>query len=150
MHDADAGLRGDLERILEKEIVVIVDRARERVFEREHGGVHIPRFQGREHVIESLVGDGLGLQPQKLADGLLAEGAELALKSDFRRLLGHLSPLPMASADGGSSREGQHAIDAVVDQVGNGLGVVVEGGRRRREDRSHFGQGGHGAQVAKV
>ena len=111
----------------------------------------LPDFKRREHLIEPLVRDGLGLQPQKLADGLLAEGSQLALESDFRRL----SLLTISPPNGARPAEGAPARSSTrstlcVDQVRNGLGVVIKGGCGRREDGAHFGKGGHGAQVADV
>src|SRR5258708_4401811 len=81
MHHADIGLRRDLERVLEEQIVVIVNRSCQRILQGKNGGIHLAGLQSGEHLVESLVGNRLGLQPQKLPNGLLAEGAKLSLKS---------------------------------------------------------------------
>lgn len=62
--------------------------------------------------------------------------------------LGVLSPA--FGAGGGEAEEVEHAVHAEIDDIHNGLGLMIEAGDGRGDDGSHFGELGHGAEVAEV
>src|SRR5579884_3407436 len=81
--DAHIRFADDTEVELEQMIVILVYGAGERVFDGDNGGVYRSRFERAEYFFETLHGDDGGAIAEQLADGFLAEGAELALEADF-------------------------------------------------------------------
>ena len=105
-----------------------------------------------EDVFKARAGQHLDVRAAELARGLLAEGAALALKRDDRPAGAHRRPTPSQRRTRGSEQADQveHAVDTVVDEIVDGLRVVVKAGNRRGDNGAHFGQRGHIPQVPEV
>src|ERR1019366_3242220 len=59
-------------------------------------------------------------------------------------------PIPGAGRGIGQAEEVEDAVDAAIDQVVDGLRVVIEARDRRGDDGAHFRQCRHVSEVAKV
>src|SRR5579884_1985600 len=60
------------------------------------------------------------------------------------------SSLPACGGVGRKTEEVEHAVDAVIDEIEDGGGFDIEAGDGGRDNGAHFGERGHGAQVAEV
>lgn len=79
--DADIGFRDDLVIVVQQMIIVFMDRAVERVLDRNHRCVATARAKRGEHFIKPLARNNLHPRAKKLNDGFMAKRSGLALKS---------------------------------------------------------------------
>ena len=85
--DAELGLAHDVESRDFQPVVVLVDRARERVLDGKQPAVGFARHHGREQGIEARAGKDLGVLAEDHERRGVAEGPPLALDGDLDRLL---------------------------------------------------------------
>src|SRR6266571_5554108 len=79
---AQVHLRDDVQTVLKQQIVVLVNRARERVFDRHQAEAGLAGNDRGENRGKSILRKHADAPPEKLLCRLLAEGASLALKGD--------------------------------------------------------------------
>ena len=102
MDDADAGFRHYGQFKILQVIVILVDRARQCVFDGHHRAGGAPLLDAAKDIFEPFAGNHGDIRPGEFAAGLFAEGAARSLKRDGFAARLHRGPSQRRTAVSGA------------------------------------------------